>query len=477
MSAAEELPPSPGRGVFCNRTLNLRSIRAVGYDMDYTLVHYRVEAWEQRAYEAARRWLLEQGWPVEGLRFQPELVIRGLAIDIERGNLVKANRFGYVKRAVHGTRPLDWDAQRQLYAHSIVELGEARFVFLNTLFSLSEGCLYSQLVDLLDRGSLSGGRLPGVMGYADLWQRVSASINAAHLEGELKAEIVAEPERFVVLDPDVPRTLLDQRQAGKKLLLVTNSEWSYTDAILRWSLERYLPAGQRWRDLFDLVIVGARKPAFFNERSAPLFEVVSDEGLLRPARRMGEAGRWLGGCAALVEEQLGLSGDQILYVGDHLFSDVFASKNLLRWRTALILRELEAEVEAVAEFRPRELELEALMLRKAELELRQSRARLELQRAAAAGQCPDPAARARPGALQAELDALDATIAPLARAAAELGSKTWGLLLRTGNDKSLLARQLERHADLYTSRVSNFLGPTPFAFFRSPRGSLPHDPA
>ena len=31
-----------GRGVFCNRTLNLRSIRAIGYDMDYTLVHYHV---------------------------------------------------------------------------------------------------------------------------------------------------------------------------------------------------------------------------------------------------------------------------------------------------------------------------------------------------------------------------------------------------------------------------------------------------
>ncbi len=32
----------PQRGVFANRTLNLRSIRAIGYDMDYTLVHYRV---------------------------------------------------------------------------------------------------------------------------------------------------------------------------------------------------------------------------------------------------------------------------------------------------------------------------------------------------------------------------------------------------------------------------------------------------
>ena len=36
------LPPQERR-IFCNRTLNFRSIGAVGYDMDYTLVHYRVE--------------------------------------------------------------------------------------------------------------------------------------------------------------------------------------------------------------------------------------------------------------------------------------------------------------------------------------------------------------------------------------------------------------------------------------------------
>ena len=35
--ALPERPPR-SREVFCNRTLNLRAIRAIGYDMDYTLV-------------------------------------------------------------------------------------------------------------------------------------------------------------------------------------------------------------------------------------------------------------------------------------------------------------------------------------------------------------------------------------------------------------------------------------------------------
>jgi hypothetical protein len=46
----------------------------------------------------------------------------------------------------------------------------------------------------------------------------------------------------------------------------------------------------------------------------------------------------------MVEKSLDIHGDEILYVGDHIFTDVSQSKVHLRWRTALICRELEDEV-------------------------------------------------------------------------------------------------------------------------------------
>ena len=49
--------------------MNLKSIRAIGFDMDYTLLHYRIDVWEERAYEHAKRKLLELGWPVGDLSF------------------------------------------------------------------------------------------------------------------------------------------------------------------------------------------------------------------------------------------------------------------------------------------------------------------------------------------------------------------------------------------------------------------------
>ncbi len=463
------------RGLFCNRTLNFRSIRAIGYDMDYTLIHYRVEEWERIAYEHIRRGLLADGWPVGDLEFDPAMVIRGLVIDTELGNLVKANRFGFNKKALHGTRPLDHAEQRQVYERTIVDLHEPRWVFLNTLFSLSEGCMYAQLVDLLDQR-----KLPGVLGYDGLYKKVRHTLDTAHMEGRLKAEILADPERFVVLDPETALALLDQKHAGKRLMLITNSEWSYTVAMMGYAFDRFLPGAMTWRDLFDVVIVGARKPEFFTTRS-PFFEVATDEGLLRPAvGRLRPGTAYLGGSAREVERALGISGDEILYVGDHMFGDVHVTKNVLRWRTALILRELEHEVRALAAFRSEELLLAEQMREKERLEARLSDTRLRLQRKTA-GYGPPVAesaeALAREATLLRErLVALDAEIAPRARASSALSNPVWGLLMRAGNDKSHLARQVERYADVYTSRVSNFLLATPFVYLRSQRGSLPHDP-
>jgi HAD superfamily 5'-nucleotidase-like hydrolase len=468
-------PPLPhGRRVFCNRTLNLRSVRAIGYDMDYTLVDYRVDAFERMVYAQARERLAAEGWPVDGLDFDARMVTRGLVIDTELGNLVKADRFGFVKRAMHGTRMLEFAEQREAYGQVLVDLSDPRWIFLNTLFSLSEGCLFAQAVDLMDRGAL-----PRAFEYTSLYRHIRARVDAQHLEGHLKAAIAADPERFVVQDPEAALALLDQKVAGKKLLLITNSEWSFTSKMMTHAFDRHLPEGMTWRQLFDVVIVSARKPAFFTEQG-PFFEVVDEAGLLRPLTGpLQGGGIYLGGSAAQVERDLGISGDEILYVGDHMFGDVHVSKRTLSWRTALVLRELEAEVEALAAYGPIELRLMNLMREKGILENRLSHARLALQRLHA-GYGPAPGGDAATleshvHALRGQLLAIDAEIGPLAKAGTELTNPRWGLLTRAGNDKSHLTRQIERYADVYTSRVSNFLHATPYAYFRSPRGSLPHD--
>lgn len=470
------------RGIFCTRTLNLRSISAIGYDMDYTLMHYNVMAWEGRAYDYCMENLRNVGFPVDGLAFDPNLVIRGLVIDKEKGNLVKADRFGYIKRAMHGTTMLSTRAVSEIYGRELVDLRkESRWEFLNTFFSVSEAVAYMQLVDRLDEGAVAAE--VGPLDYKGLYKAVGRALFRAHVEGQLKSEIMSKPELFVEPDPDLPLALLDQKEAGKKLLLITNSDYIYTDKMMRHSFNRFLPNDMGWRDLFDMVIVSARKPEFF-QMSHPMYEVVTGEGLMRPCFKACTGGLYSGGSAQMVESSLGVQGDEILYVGDHIYTDVSQSKVHLRWRTALICRELEEEYTALIGSRAHRASLIELINQKEVLGDLFNQLRLALQRRMkdrpaqtfAATKLDDQELTESMQKLLIVMQRLDEKIAPMLDMDGELFNKRWGFLSRAGLwDKSHLMRQIEKYADIYTSRVSNFLHYTPFMYFRSQEQNLAHD--
>ncbi|XP_027369053.1 5'-nucleotidase domain-containing protein 4-like isoform X1 [Abrus precatorius] len=480
--------PSPSssrnspRGIFCSRTLNLRSISAIGYDMDYTLIHYNVMAWEGRAYDYCMENLRNMGFPVDGLAFDPDLVIRGLVIDKERGNLVKADRFGYIKRAMHGTKMLSTRAVSEMYGRELVDLRkESHWEFLNTLFSVSEAVAYMQMVDRLDDGTIPADL--GPLDYKGLYKAVGKALFWAHVEGRLKSEIMSKPEQFVEPDPELPLALLDQKEAGKKLLLITNSDYHYTDKMMRHSFNRFLPNDMGWRDLFDIVIVSARKPEFF-QMSHPMYEVVTGEGLMRPCFKAQTGGLYSGGSAQMVENSLGIHGDEILYVGDHIYTDVSQSKVHLRWRTALICRELEDEYSALIGGRTYRESLVELINQKEVVGDLFNQLRLALQRRSndrpaqtlAATNMNDEDLTESMQKLLIVMQRLDDKIAPMLEADGELFNSRWGFLSRAGLwDKSHLMRQIEKYADIYTSRVSNFLYYTPFMYFRSQEQNLAHD--
>ena len=455
----------PERGVFANRTLNMRSVQVVGYDMDYTLIHYKVDVWEAAAFAAARDILARRGWPVDTLTFDPNQFTIGLVFDLLTGNVVKATRFGYVVRAQHGNELLSFEQQRDLYRETVVELSSDRFEFMNTLFELSRASLFTQLVAVHDAKPLAGVRT-----YGELYSVVNEALGEAHVAGVLKAEIVADPDRFVDPDPGVVPMLLDQRKAGKTLVMITNSDWAYTSKMMNYAFDRFCPKNTTWRDLFDLVIVSANKPRFFSAED-PIYRVVDeDDSLLLPHAGPLEKGHvYFAGNARLVEQSLDVSGGQPLYVGDHLFGDVHVTKDVLRWRTALITHSIEREIADAIEFDEQQHELETLMGHKVLADRRQAQLRMARSNGHGAEVASELAQ------VNTRVGELDDQIGPLARAASGLGNAIWGPIMRAGSDKSLYARQVERYADVYTSRVSNFRYETPYAYLRAARGTLPHD--
>ena len=100
-----------------------------------------------------------------------------------------------------------------------------------------------------------------------------------------------------------------------------------------------------WRNFFDVVIVAATKPAFFTEQR-PLLERDGDDA--RPAQLPARARQASTRAATSsdVERALGVTGDEVLYVGDHIYGDILRSKKDSAWRTAMIIQELETEIAA-----------------------------------------------------------------------------------------------------------------------------------
>jgi len=62
----QENPVDMRKQIFCNRSLNMKSIVAVGFDMDYTLAQYKPETFESMAYTGTIQKLVNDlGYPKE----------------------------------------------------------------------------------------------------------------------------------------------------------------------------------------------------------------------------------------------------------------------------------------------------------------------------------------------------------------------------------------------------------------------------
>ena len=475
-------PIEPGRRVFVNRNLRFGDIDWVGFDMDYTLAPYAKRKLEALSFAMTRTRLVERmGYPepVLELPYDPDFVARGLVIDKRLGNTLKVDRHGHVGRAYHGRTSLARDARREAYRNVKVNLSAARYHWVDTLFALPEASLYADLVDLYD-GPLAPEKSSAKRSlYPRLFEDVREAIDACHRDGSLKARLVQDLPRYVIRDPELPDTLHKLRASDKKLFVLTNSEWSYTEAVLHYLLDGARPDYPRWTDYFDLVICEAGKPRFFTE-AVPFEAVEPRSGARRPADSLVAGGVYAGGSTRELARQLPeLHGENVLYVGDHIYGDIIRSKKDTLWRTALVIEELEEEMVLQHRLAPSRAELEALEDRAFALEddLRGVRAQLEAAEARPADAAALEELRDRLARRSRSTKAVDEARSRLTRRIDRSFNRFWGSVFREGHEQSRFGWQVEAYACIYTSRVSNLLAYSTAQYFRAPRHWMPHEKA
>lgn len=231
-------------------------------------------------------------------------------------------------------------------------------------------------------------------------------------------------------------------------------------------------------------MVGSCKPAYLIDPYLNLYRVRPEDGSLLNTDgiyeiealgedgakkflsegRVFQGGNWMH-LQALLETE---AGEEILYVGDHLYSDVLRSKRTLGWRTALVVPELEDEMIVFHETRD-----DARRIR----ELRRLRDAINshadgLRRRAAT---LPPADRDHLDGLERDDESVKEVLSEITDAYHRRFHPVWGQLFYAGYQDSRFAFYVHNYACVYTTKASNFFGLSTERSLRTTGELLPHD--
>ncbi|CEI95718.1 hypothetical protein RMCBS344292_09897 [Rhizopus microsporus] len=348
MTADEEFKTLEGLGytspdkVFINNELNLQNIEVYGFDYDYTLANY-TENLSVAIYKFLCEILVDVfKYPkqIKDFKFDPNFAIRGLHYDFNNGWLMKIDNMANIQlNTVHvGREPIT-------NVNEVIEYHKGRHIppeYLNNsmfqlsdLFSIPQTTLLSDVIQYFRDHNMSFH--PRYLSD-DVNHAARILHTGAHgIGGTLHMEVMKDISKYLERAPKLVGYLETLKKNGKKTFLLTNSTLSFISKGMG-----YLTSSDDWRDLFDCVIVNARKPEFY--RSYRPFRIAHEpnwDSVLR-----FEPGQiYQGGNIKDFERLTGWKGQRVLCFGDHIYSDLVDASIQHGWHTGAIIHELAKEIE------------------------------------------------------------------------------------------------------------------------------------
>jgi len=423
-------------------------------DFDFTLASYK-PALGETIYQLAKQQLMTARQYPESLRelkYDPDFAVRGVAYDTKRGALLKLDFLHAVSlgNAFFGRRQMTHQEIVTAYGSLVVSGAElAAFRPLVDLFCLPEACLISDVIQhFVDRGT------PFHPAY--VYSDVKHAVSHLHESGILHSTISSQPEVYIEESPSIVELLQTQRAAGRKIFMLTNSGFKFVDAVLNHITRHRLQAGE-WLSLFDLVCVAADKPSWYKEER-PFRSLNPHTGKVRwvPINELLPGNVYYGGSFHELNRlsKGAFQGQHVLYLGDHVFSDL-SKPSRIGWRTGAIIRELEREVQLQTSPPYKDL-LATLMT---------------IERTLRVEQC-NRGAVGQPGAMAALRSERERTREELK----VMFNRHFGSVFRSHSGPTLFSQSILRYSDIYTSHVENLLKLSPDHVLLPRRLSMPHEP-
>lgn len=457
-SSDRNLNVPPEQRIYVNRNLRLESINAVGFDLDHTLSHYDQLAVGELAFIATKQKLVaKKNFPrqILDIPYDPDFLIRGLIVDLERGNLLKMDGHNYVQRAFHGKKSLSSSERKQIYASKRFTFSKSGYASIDTLFHIPEVFLYIALIDFFER-------MKHRIDFHQLFLDIRQTIDEAHRDGTIKNEITAHPDRYISADPAIFDVFDRLRSSNKKLFLLTNSEPEYTDTLMNYTMS-IASSRTSWKRFFDIIITKSNKPIFFSKRRSRSIQVVKGSCGANQCRNGYE-----------LERLLNCRSSSIIYFGDHTYGDILKAKKTMGWRTGMIVPELENEITSALKIRKAYDQLVMMSARREDAE--RERAELEkVLRDSSGPGAPDPGNSSRAAGLETLLQSLSEEIDNLESVCQNSINARWGSLFREGKQISRFGHQVKDFACIYMHKVGNSLHYPADHYFQSNLDFMPHE--
>ncbi|KAJ2777267.1 hypothetical protein H4R18_005238 [Coemansia javaensis] len=345
--------------IFPNTELQLSKVRTYGFDFDYTLANYS-DKLPETIYSMVRDVLVgKMLYPpaLRALRYDRSFAIRGISYDRETGWLFKLDsNYNIAMDTIHyGREPLrDLEAVYSLHngPHVAPDYAKSHLYQLNDIYSVPEAALLADIIQhFTERG------IPFHPRY--LAEDIRAAAESIH-RGDgvgvspLHAEIMDNIGDYLNRAPELLQLLSSLRREGKRLFLLTNSGYQYVNAGLSYMLDT-----PDWRDAFDVVIVAARKPSWYLSHRPFRLVPTGRSGHGGGGGGGGRAQPWApvdhfedgqvysGGNLMSFTSITGYSDRSVMYLGDHIYSDLRDPSIQRGWFTGAIVSELKHELAVI----------------------------------------------------------------------------------------------------------------------------------